>query len=213
MAIGFPVKANYAAGDILTAAQMNDLSGTLNYMDPTAKGDLFPASSGTALTRLAIGAVNGMVLQVDSTAATGMKWDYDKVVQIVYGTTTTSASSSTNTLVDTTLTATITPKSSSNKVLVFVTQNGVQKTTNDTGVVIQLQRAGTGIGNLSVWAGYTNLIGTNTIGSVSGMVLDTPATTSATIYKTQFYSTNNTAAAVVQFGSTPSSIILMEVTP
>ena len=30
MAIGLPVKANYAAGDILTATNMNDLSGTFN---------------------------------------------------------------------------------------------------------------------------------------------------------------------------------------
>ena len=30
MAIGFPVKADYATGDVLTAAQMNDLAGTLN---------------------------------------------------------------------------------------------------------------------------------------------------------------------------------------
>jgi hypothetical protein len=30
MAIGFPTKANWAAGDILTAAQMDDLAGTLN---------------------------------------------------------------------------------------------------------------------------------------------------------------------------------------
>ena len=73
MAIGFPVKANYASGDILTAAQMNDLSGTLNYMDPTAKGDLFPASSGTALTRLAVG-TNGYGLVADSTTATGLAW-------------------------------------------------------------------------------------------------------------------------------------------
>jgi hypothetical protein len=31
MATGFPVKANYATGDILTATNMNDLAGTLNY--------------------------------------------------------------------------------------------------------------------------------------------------------------------------------------
>ena len=30
MATGFPVKADYATGDVLTAANMNDLSGTLN---------------------------------------------------------------------------------------------------------------------------------------------------------------------------------------
>jgi hypothetical protein len=73
MAIGFPVKANYASGDILTAAQMNDLSGTLNYMDPTAKGDLFPASSGTALTRLAVGS-NGETLVADSSTSTGLRY-------------------------------------------------------------------------------------------------------------------------------------------
>jgi hypothetical protein len=49
MATGFPVKADYIAGDVLSAANMNDLSATLNYLDPTAKGDLFPASSATAL--------------------------------------------------------------------------------------------------------------------------------------------------------------------
>jgi hypothetical protein len=31
MATGFPVKANYATGDILTATNMNDLAGTVNY--------------------------------------------------------------------------------------------------------------------------------------------------------------------------------------
>jgi hypothetical protein len=82
MAIGFPVKANYAAGDILTAAQMNDLSGTLNYMDPTAKGDLFPASSGTALTRLAVGN-NGETLVADSSASTGLRYQAPKTNNVI----------------------------------------------------------------------------------------------------------------------------------
>jgi hypothetical protein len=37
MAVGFPVKADYATGDVLTAAQMNDLAGTLNTV-PTSYG-------------------------------------------------------------------------------------------------------------------------------------------------------------------------------
>ena len=73
MAAGFPVKADYLTGDVLSAANMNDLAGTLNYLDPTAKGDLFPASSGTALTRLAVGA-NGTILTADSAETTGLKW-------------------------------------------------------------------------------------------------------------------------------------------
>lgn len=73
MAAGFPVKADYATGDVLSAANMNDLAGTLNYLDPTAKGDLFPASSGTALTRLAIG-TDGQILTADAASSGGMKW-------------------------------------------------------------------------------------------------------------------------------------------
>jgi hypothetical protein len=76
MAVGFPVKADYTTGDVLTAANMNDFAGTLNYLDPTAKGDLFPASSGTALTRLAVGG-DTAPLVADSAAATGLRWDND----------------------------------------------------------------------------------------------------------------------------------------
>jgi hypothetical protein len=75
MPAGFPVKQDYSTGDVLTAANMNDLASTLNYLDPTAKGDLFPASSGTALTRLAVGA-NGETLVADSSTSTGLTWSY-----------------------------------------------------------------------------------------------------------------------------------------
>jgi len=39
MAVGFPVKADYATGDVLTAANMNDFAGTLNLFQST----LYPA--------------------------------------------------------------------------------------------------------------------------------------------------------------------------
>jgi len=73
MAAGYPVKVNYLTGDVLTATNLNDLAGTVNLYDPTAKGDLFPASAADAVLRLAVGA-NDTVLTADSTAATGMKW-------------------------------------------------------------------------------------------------------------------------------------------
>jgi hypothetical protein len=41
MAVGFPVKDDYATGDVLTAANMNDLSGTLNTV-PTFAGNVNP---------------------------------------------------------------------------------------------------------------------------------------------------------------------------
>ena len=73
MPAGYPVKVNYLTGDVLTAANLNDLAGTVNFYDPTAKGDLFPATAADTVSRLAVGA-NDTVLTADSTAATGMKW-------------------------------------------------------------------------------------------------------------------------------------------
>jgi len=73
MPAGYPVKVNYLTGDVLTAADLNDLAGTVNLYDPTAKGDLFPATAADAVSRLAVGA-NDTVLTADSAAATGMKW-------------------------------------------------------------------------------------------------------------------------------------------
>jgi hypothetical protein len=37
MAVGFPTKVNYATGDVLSATNMNDLSGTVNSLDGTQK--------------------------------------------------------------------------------------------------------------------------------------------------------------------------------
>ena len=69
----YPVKVNYLTGDVLTAANLHDLAGTVNLYDPTAKGDLFPATAADAVARLAVGA-NDTVLTADSTTATGLKW-------------------------------------------------------------------------------------------------------------------------------------------
>jgi len=38
MAAGWPAKANYATGDVLTATQMNDIGGTLNLINPYTAG-------------------------------------------------------------------------------------------------------------------------------------------------------------------------------
>ena len=42
MAVGLPTKSNWAAGDILTAAQMDDLAGTVNLLQYSA----FPIMAG-----------------------------------------------------------------------------------------------------------------------------------------------------------------------
>ena len=51
------------------------------------------------------------------------------------------------------------------------------------------------------------------IGSASTAYLDSPATTSAVTYKTQFWNRVNASAVQVQTNSIRSSIVLVEVAP
>ena len=165
MATPTNLPSSFTSGDVLTAAQMNDLRGAF------------------------------------------------RILQVVYGSTTTQVSNSTTTPVDTTLTATITPQSTSSKVLVLVNQNGALKGAGNAAnaVNVQLMRGATNIQNITLSAGYTNTLLENRLGTIAGMALDTPATTSAVTYKTQFYNDLNAAAVLVQIANEVSSIVLMEV--
>jgi hypothetical protein len=136
------------------------------------------------------------------------------VLQVVQGSTTTSAGNSTSTMADTNLSATITPKFATSKILVMFSQAGCRKATNNTGIYLNLVRGSTTIFTLMDIGLYNE---TTTL--VRGMVLgsnylDSPATTSATTYKTQFASLNNNAVVTVQdFGNVPttSTITLLEI--
>jgi hypothetical protein len=133
------------------------------------------------------------------------------IVQVVSATYSTQQTSTSSTYADTGLTATITPRSASNKILVLVSQASVAKDTNDTGVNVILLRDAVTISTLAIIAGYTNSTDANNIGSVSTAYLDSPATTSATTYKTQFASNGNNANAYVQANGAMSTITLIEV--
>ena len=136
-----------------------------------------------------------------------------RVLQVVYGSTSSQVINSTNVYADTTLTATITPQSATNKVLVYFSQNGVGKEAGTVGSCcnLQLLRGATNIGTYSE-NGTTNSSSVNYIGSVASAVLDSPATTSAVIYKTQFLNPANASNVRVQVANTSlSTMILMEI--
>lgn len=65
-------------GQVLAKASATDLDFSWVAVDPLtildAKGDLITATAADTPARLAVGATNGMTLQVDSTTATGLKW-------------------------------------------------------------------------------------------------------------------------------------------
>jgi len=73
MAVGLPAKTTYADGDVFSASDINDTNGTLNLLNPTAKGSLISASAANTPARLSVGA-NGETLVADSSTSTGLKW-------------------------------------------------------------------------------------------------------------------------------------------
>ena len=172
-------------------------------------------STDAVTTTLTLPATTGTVITTGSTGQVINKASLPtgSVLQVVNATYSTQVSSATNTPVDTGLTATITPLFSTSKILVLVNQSGLYKSAANTANAIDiiLRRGATTICSFISNAGVTGTLLQVNVGSGSTCFLDSPATTSATIYKTQFFSTSNTATAFVQANNDTSTITLMEI--
>ena len=180
----------------------------------TTNGDLLYGTGSGTVARLGIGS-SAQVLTVASgvpswaTPATSTQ----KVIQVVSASYSTSTSSSSASYIDTGLTATITPTLNTSKILVLLAQNGAYKDTGATtgAIGLKLLRAGSDIAQITTNGLYTD---TNMMlygSSYALTYLDSPATTSATIYKTQFQRTSGLGNATVQITSSVSTITLLEI--
>lgn len=129
------------------------------------------------------------------------------ILQIVQGSDTTQRINSTSTYADTSLTASITPSSTSNKILVQVVHNGCGKEAGNSASELQiaLLRDATQIGFAS--GGSTNVSEVNYFGSITISVLDSPSTTSSVTYKTQFKNYVNAASVRIGGGASTGSIL------
>jgi hypothetical protein len=186
----------------------------------TTKGDLYTFSTTDA--RLAVGA-NDTVLTADSSEATGLKWAAaagggGKVLQVVQATYATATTIATNTYTDTGLSLSITPTLATSKVLVMINQQFFfSRSANDGGTSIQILRDASSVfatGDDDTWNFTAPGVSSYIIGNVGALVyLDSPATTSATTYKTQGRSqrTSLSAQVVFQQNNKNSVITLMEI--
>ena len=175
------------------------------------------ALTGATLVAPALGTpASGVLTNCTGVAAGALP--AGSVLQVVNGTTATLTSSATSTYVTTGLTASITPRSTSSKILIFANVVGCQKTMGNvnSSIGLRLYRGASSIIGFEDLAGYTGTNVDNATGSCSTTYLDSPATTSSTIYTVYFASVNNSATVKVQgYNSTQanatSTITLMEI--
>jgi hypothetical protein len=197
------VVAGDSSGSITIAAPAVAGSGTLTL--PVATDTLIGKATTDTLTNKSIAAT-----QLTGTIAAAAL-PAGSVLQVVNGTTSTQITNSTNVFVTTGLTATITPKFATSKILVLVNQTGCFKDTTNTYLQLNLYRGATLLALFEGQGGYSNSTVALSHGACSTGTLDSPATTSATTYSTSFRSFSNTAVVYTQASSCTSTITLMEI--
>ena len=149
-----------------------------------------------------------------TTAAQGIAYaslPAGNIIQVVNGSYSTEVSTTSGTPADTGLTATITPKFSTSKILVLVSQKVFSN--NDA--------ANSGGANMYLLRGATTLFTAGRVAFSDGTgamdlyfttsYLDSPATTSATTYKTQVARYGGAGTVFVQITSCISGITLLEI--
>ena len=167
--------------------------------------------SSNTIGGLAVGGLPDGVVDTDMIAAgavTAVKSSGRKILQVIQVTHTAEVSTTGITYVDTGLSASITPSSSSNKILVMVTQRFfIQRSTDQArggfrllrGSSVIMQGPNTQNGQEPGGEGQsTNLGGsTQVAGAFNCTFLDSPSTTNSTTYKTQFANNQSSASPTI----------------
>jgi hypothetical protein len=181
---------------------INSFAGVTTVPTPTT-GDSSTKAATTAFTSAAITAAIAAI-----PPSTG------RIVQAITSQYTTTVSTSSSSLVSTGHFATITPTSTSSKILVL--QSGTMAQTADN--------APTANSMLTIFRNGTNLAGSNGImgnvnvgyygsiyGSIAVSLLDAPATTAATTYTVYYRNSNSSSTYNYGFGSQLANLTLLEI--
>jgi hypothetical protein len=197
-------------------------SGYVELTAPATAGNntiTLPTTAGTVVVANTSGNVNisGIITATTFSGSGSGLTGVGKVLQVVQGSSATSTAHNTTSYTDTTLSASITPSSASNKVLVIVSQTGhvySSQTSNRFGS-LQLVRNSTTIHTITQSLGNRGGLSVGSDISVSASVsltyLDSPSTTSSVTYKTQAKINNADSNYTTQIDSSNSVITLLEI--
>ena len=174
-----------------------DTSGAITLSAPAVAGTntaTLPASTGTILT-------------TGSPQSGG-------VIQTINATSSTTISTTSTTFITSGLTATITPKFSTSKILILFSLPCRNGGTGGYSCIATLFRgtvSGTNLGNATYGMGLNEAGVISSYAVISSNYLDSPATTSATTYTVGFRSESGTNTAVAFNANELGSITLMEI--
>jgi hypothetical protein len=132
------------------------------------------------------------------------------VLQVVSFSTTAALSTTGTTLITTGVTASITPSSTTSKVLVFASLGLYNSANASVGTQLYLYKNGSSLTKFTVYANYTSTA-VGLLTQYANNYLDSPATTSSTTYTIYFCSTNSGSQVNINTNGELSSITLMEI--
>jgi hypothetical protein len=133
------------------------------------------------------------------------------VLQVVNATYTTETSNSTGTYADTGLTASITPRSTSSRILILINLITIKDTgSSGNGLKMNICRNGSEIVQFSQRNSWTNTA-LYVVNNIAYNYVDSPSSASSVAYKVQFANNTPSNAVYVQWDNRPSSIQLLEI--
>lgn len=194
---------------------------TVKALNPsTTLGDIeYRSSTANTNTRLPIGSTGQVLTVSGGVPAWVAPAGGGKVLQVVQATYSTSTTIASTTYTDTGLSASITPSSTSSKILVLVNQSGyiARGASNSQGSGLQIVRGSTTVFTITnpnarfLAVGGSSEVYSAGIDAIT--YLDSPSTTSSTTYKTQarIDTTAQSGVYYAQASSTPSVITLIEI--
>ena len=199
--------------DGVTSAIQTQMDAKTAKATLTTTGDIYYASGANTPARLGIGSSAQVLTVASGVPSWATPSGGGKVLQVVTATTSTAVSFSSGTMTDSGLTVTITPTLATSKVLILVSQPLGVSSSAAFGTAMQLLRGATVVYKIGdSFETLSTNFGSGRLDAVIPMAyLDSPATTSATTYKTQGRGNNGTPTVTFQNNSITASIVAMEI--